>query len=119
MQDIIRRFFDSHDDWQEFPKFNAIQLNDTHPAITIAELMRLLVDENKMEWGVAGEITRASCNIPIIPSPEALERWSVDLLGRKLPRHLEIIFEINRRFIEDEVEPNGRGRCQENGTFAG
>lgn len=110
LQDIIRRFFDSHDDWQEFPKFNAIQLNDTHPAITIAELMRLLVDENKMEWGVAWEITRASCNYTNHTLlPEALERWSVDLLGRVLPRHLEIIFEINRRFIEDEVEAKWPG----------
>ena len=110
LQDIIRRFFDSHDDWQDFPKFNAIQLNDTHPAITIAELMRLLVDQYEMEWEAAWKITRASCNYTNHTLlPEALEKWSVDLLGRVLPRHLEIIFEINRRFLESEVEAKWPG----------
>lgn len=110
LQDIIRRFFENHNDWQEFPKFNAIQLNDTHPAITIAELMRLLVDEYKMDWDAAWKITRASCNYTNHTLlPEALEKWSVDLFDRVLPRHLEIIFEINRRFLEDEVEAKWPG----------
>ncbi|CAI8324160.1 MAG: Maltodextrin phosphorylase [Opitutia bacterium UBA7350] len=110
LQDIIRRFFENHDDWQEFPKFNAIQLNDTHPAITIVELMRLLVDQYELDWDAAWKITRTTCNYTNHTLlPEALEKWSVDLFNRVLPRHLEIIFEINRRFLEDEVEAKWPG----------
>jgi starch phosphorylase len=110
LQDIIRRFFKSNDDWQEFPKYNAIQLNDTHPAITIVELMRILVDQYDLEWTAAWEITRASCNYTNHTLlPEALEKWSVNLFERILPRHLEIIYEINRRFLEEEVEAKWPG----------
>lgn len=110
LQDIIRRFLKSHDTWEEFAKFNVIQLNDTHPAITIVELMRLLIDEYAQDWDTAWKITREACNYTNHTLlPEALEKWSVHLFERVLPRHLEIIFEINRRFLEEEVEAKWPG----------
>ncbi|MGB0335143.1 MAG: glycogen/starch/alpha-glucan phosphorylase [Opitutales bacterium] len=106
LKDIIRRFHGNHNgDWSEFVDYNTIQLNDTHPAIAIPELMRLLVDENGMDWKDAWEITRGVCNYTNHTLlPEALEKWSVPLFEKVLPRHLEIIYEINARFLEDEVE---------------
>lgn len=102
MQDIFRRYKKQNHQFDRFPDFVAIQLNDTHPAIAIPELMRLLMDEEGLEWTEAWDIcerTFAYTNHTVMP--EALETWPVDLMGRLLPRHLEIIYEINRRFLEE------------------
>ena len=101
LQDIIRRFKTHSENFESFPEHVAIQLNDTHPSIAIPELMRIFVDEEDLEWNEAWSITTrifAYTNHTVLP--EALERWSVDLMGRLLPRHLEIIFEINDLFLE-------------------
>ncbi|MBF0203093.1 MAG: glycogen/starch/alpha-glucan phosphorylase [Desulfamplus sp.] len=102
IQDIFRRYKKQNYKFTSFPDFVAIQLNDTHPSIAIPELMRLLIDEEGLEWHEAWDIcvkTFAYTNHTVLP--EALETWSVDMIGRILPRHLEIIFEINRSFLED------------------
>jgi len=110
LKDIIRRFHANHSDWAEFSEYNAVQLNDTHPALAVPELMRLLIDENGLDWDAAWEITRATCNYTNHTLlPEALEKWSVPLFEKVLPRHLEIIYEINSRFLEDEVEAKWPG----------
>ena len=103
-QDILRRYRKKHTDFKSFTEEVAVQLNDTHPAIAIPELMRLLLDEEGLGWEEAWEIgvgTFGYTNHTLLP--EALETWSVDLFGRILPRHLEIVYEINRRFLA-EVE---------------
>jgi len=113
LTDIIRRYEKNHETFDALPDKVAIQLNDTHPALAIAELMRILVDERGMPWEQAWELTRACfgyTNHTLLP--EALEMWPVPLLRHVLPRHLQIIFEINRRFL-DEVDwrwPGDLGR---------
>jgi len=110
LQDILRRFTKGIPDWEQFPEKVAIQLNDTHPALAVPELMRLLVDEQNLSWERAWDITRrtfAYTNHTLLP--EALERWSVPLFEKVLPRHLGIIYEINRRFLEEEVEARWPG----------
>ena len=102
VQDVIRRFKSDGTAWRTFPDKAFFQLNDTHPALVVAELMRILVDREGVLWDEAWEITTACTgytNHTILP--EALEKWPVDMLGRLLPRHLQIIYEINGRFIKD------------------
>jgi starch phosphorylase len=104
LKDIIRRYRKKNQGWQGFPDKVAIQLNDTHPAIAIPELMRILVDEEALPWDRAWDICRrvfGYTNHTLLP--EALERWSVPLFEKVLPRHLEIIFEINRRLLDQDV----------------
>ncbi|MEZ6032108.1 MAG: glycogen/starch/alpha-glucan phosphorylase [Planctomycetaceae bacterium] len=100
VRDIVRTYQRNHVGFDEFPDQVAIQLNDTHPALTIAELMRIFVDEQELSWERAWEITTATCaytNHTLMA--EALERWPVSLLERVLPRHLQIIYEINDRLL--------------------
>jgi starch phosphorylase len=104
-QDITRRFLKRGEDLRDFPSRVAIQLNDTHPALAVAELMRLFIDQHDLSWEIAWEITCATVaytNHTLMP--EALERWPVELLRRVVPRHLEIIYEINRRFLAETAE---------------
>ncbi len=104
LTDIIRRYEKNHETFDALPDKVAVQLNDTHPALAIAELMRILVDERGLGWEEAWELTCACfgyTNHTLLP--EALEMWPVALLGHVLPRHLQIILEINRRFL-DEVD---------------
>ncbi len=101
LQDILRHWKRAHNyDFSNFSARNVFQLNDTHPSLAVAELMRLLVDVERMEWEEAWEIvtrTMAYTNHTLLP--EALETWPVALFQRLLPRHLELIYEINRRFL--------------------
>ncbi|MDJ0618353.1 MAG: glycogen/starch/alpha-glucan phosphorylase [Calothrix sp. MO_192.B10] len=101
LQDIIRLYLFSHDNFDDFERHVAIHINDTHPSLAVVELMRLLVDEHQLDWERAWSITQNCCaytNHTLLP--EALEQWSVSLFDRLLPRHLEIIYEINHRFLE-------------------
>jgi glycogen phosphorylase len=102
LQDMIRIHCEQNRPLEAFHEKWAVQLNDTHPAIAVAELMRLLVDEHGMEWDTAWNVTRktfAYTNHTLLP--EALEKWPVNLIGQLLPRHLEIIYEINARFLDE------------------
>ncbi len=104
LNDILRRFRKSGASWKEFPNFASIQLNDTHPSIAIPELMRLLVDEENLSWEKAWEITvsvMGYTNHTLMP--EALEKWPEPMLKKLLPRHLQIILEINQRFLNKAI----------------
>ena len=113
LQDMIRIHLANGARLEDFHRKWAIQLNDTHPALSVAELMRLLLDEHKLLWDDAWHITRhtfAYTNHTLLP--EALEKWPVDMFGELLPRHLEIVLEINRRFLDELriVFPNDEAR---------
>jgi starch phosphorylase len=102
LQDIIARFRENDRDWSTLPDRVAIQMNDTHPALAVAELMRILLDQAKLPWDQAWEITvrtLAYTNHTLLP--EALERWPIELFEVLIPRHLEIVYEVNRRFLDD------------------
>jgi starch phosphorylase len=106
LRDIVRRHKHRHSDLERFAEKNAIQLNDTHPALAVAELMRILVDEEGLPWEQAWSITTSTIsftNHTLLP--EALETWPLSLVEYLLPRHLQIIYEINRRFLEQDATP--------------
>jgi starch phosphorylase len=118
LRDIIRRFQKDNSDWETFPDKVAIQLNDTHPAIGIPELQRLLVDEFGLSWKKAWSIvTRTFAYTNHTLMPEALEKWGVSLFRKVLPRHLQIIFEINKNFL-DEVEKKWPGDTDKKRTLS-
>jgi glycogen phosphorylase len=115
MADLVRRFQRHNTDWNLLPEKVAIQLNDTHPSMSVAELMRILLDDAHLGWEQAWDLTRktlAYTNHTLLP--EALEKWPADWFAVLLPRHLEIIYEINRRLL-DEVRlrfPGDEGRVE-------
>jgi len=115
LADLVRRFLRHNTDWEKLPEKAAIQLNDTHPSMTVAELMRILLDDAHLEWDQAWELTRktlAYTNHTLLP--EALEKWPVAWFQTLLPRQLEIIYEVNRRLL-DEVRvrfPGDEGRVE-------
>jgi starch phosphorylase len=115
LADLVRRFRRTNTDWNALPNKAAIQLNDTHPAMAVPELMRILLDEAKLGWDKAWDITKktlAYTNHTLLP--EALEKWPLAWFEAMLPRHLEIIQEINRRFLAGVRSrfPNDEGRIQ-------
>jgi len=111
VQDIIRRFLEKSNDFHLMPNYVCIQLNDTHPSLAIAEMMRLLMDQYGLEWDDAWAVTTkifAYTNHTLLP--EALEKWPARIFRRLLPRHLQIIYEINRRFMEFAREKFGEDK---------
>jgi glycogen phosphorylase len=115
LADAVRRFQRSNSDWSSLPEKVAMQMNDTHPALAVPELMRILVDQEHLGWDEAWRITQntlAYTNHTLLP--EALEKWPVKWLEEMLPRQLEIIYEINRRFLGDVRGrfPGDQGRIQ-------
>ena len=102
VQNIVAEFKKYNLSWDEFPKFNCIQLNDTHPTLALVELLRILIDENGVEYNRAFDIVRRTFNYTNhTVLPEALEKWGVDIFEKLLPRHLELIYLINFFFMED------------------
>ena len=102
VQNIVAEFKKYNLSWDEFPKFNCIQLNDTHPTLALVELLRILIDENGVDYNRAFEIVKKTFNYTNhTVLPEALEKWGVDIFERLLPRHLELIYLINYFFMEE------------------
>src|SRR5215469_14326478 len=115
LADVIRRFRRNNTDWDTLPEKAAIQLNDTHPTMSVPELMRILLDDAHLDWDKAWDITQktlAYTNHTLLP--EALEKWPVEWFEKVLPRHLEIIYEINGRFLDlvRSQYPGDEGRVQ-------
>jgi glycogen phosphorylase len=115
LSDLVRRFRRHNSDWRKFPDKVAIQLNDTHPTMAVPELMRILLDDAQLGWHEAWDLTQrtlAYTNHTLLP--EALEKWPLHYFQQMLPRHLEIIYEINRRFLDDARRryPGDDGRIE-------
>jgi starch phosphorylase len=115
LRDIVRHYLASHSTFDDFAAKVAIQLNDTHPALAVAELMRILLDEQALPWKAAWEVTRATMgytNHTLLP--EAMEKWPVSLFEYVLPRHLQIIYDINHQFLQhvSSVWPGDLARLQ-------
>jgi starch phosphorylase len=115
LADLVRRFRKTNSDWSKLPDHVAIQLNDTHPTMAVPELMHILLDDAKLGWDEAWDITKrtlAYTNHTLLP--EALERWPIRWFEMLLPRHLEIIYEINRRLLDDVRAkfPGDEGRVE-------
>jgi starch phosphorylase len=113
LADLVRRFRHTNQDWNAFPEKVAIQLNDTHPTMAVPELMRILLDEAHLGWDQSWDITQRTLgytNHTLLP--EALEKWPVEWFSTIAPRYLEIIYEINRRFLDDVRKrfPGDEGR---------
>jgi glycogen phosphorylase len=122
LQDIVRRYLTERRTFHEFPDKVQIQLNDTHPAVAIPELMRLLMDDHGMEWDTAYDLARrtfAYTNHTVLP--EAMETWTTELFGRLLPRHMELVLEIDRRFRDRvrEAFPGDSAREERMAIVAG
>jgi starch phosphorylase len=120
LADLVRRFRRDNSDWSQLPDKVAIQLNDTHPTLAVPELMRILLDEAGLGWEQAWALTQrtlAYTNHTLLP--EALEKWPLHYFQWMLPRQLEIIYEINRRFLDDVRRryPNDEGRIQRVSLF--
>jgi starch phosphorylase len=115
LADLVRRFRRNHEDWSALPEKAAIQLNDTHPSLAVPELMRILLDDARLEWDTAWDLTRktlAYTNHTLLP--EALEKWPVEWFELMLPRHLEIIYKINSQLVDSVGTrfPGDEGRVQ-------
>jgi len=115
LADLLRRFRRGNHDWRSLPEKIAIQLNDTHPAMAVPELMRILMDDVRLGWDEAWDLTQrtlAYTNHTLLP--EALEKWPLEWFEALLPRHLQIIFEINRRLLDSVRSrfPRDEGRVQ-------
>ena len=115
LADLVRRFLRHDTDWEQLPAKVAIQLNDTHPSLSVAELLRILLDQAHLGWDQAWDLTRrtlAYTNHTLLP--EALEKWPVEWFELLIPRHLELIYEVNRRFLDDVRArfPGDDGRIQ-------
>jgi len=116
LRDIIARYRRTHQGWDEFSDKVVVQLNDTHPAVAILELLRILIDEEAMSWEKAWALVKSTfayTNHTLLP--EALETWSEGLFAKVLPRHYDLVLEVNRRFLDSEVSkivPNDESRKQ-------